>query len=43
MLENKEIAKKHRYPTKPSRLSFECNYVYEGIAWKLSGFYFHIK
>ena len=34
---------KGHYPTKPSTLSFECNYVYEGIAWKLSGFYFHIK
>ena len=34
---------KGHYPTKPSTLSFECNYVYEGIAWKLSGFYFNIK
>ena len=43
MNENGVLTIKGHYPTKPSKLSFECNYVYEGIAWKLSGFYFHIK
>ena len=43
MNENGVLTIKGHYKTHPSKLSFECNYVYEGTAWKLSGFYFHLK
>lgn len=31
------------FPTEPDQLYFEQKYIYEGIAWKLSGFSFEIK
>lgn len=34
---------KGHYPTKPSVVSFECKYIYEGISWKLIGFFLDIK
>ncbi|WP_076791085.1 hypothetical protein [Chlorobium sp. KB01] len=34
---------KGHYPTKPSVVSFESKYIYEGISWKLIGFFLDIK
>lgn len=41
--ENGLLVIKGRYPTKPSQVTFEHKYIYEGVAWKLFGFDINVK